>query len=158
MIGSKKKNPAAAAGMVACVNEFFSRLREQVTSIWRDMDRSRRWLILGITGGVLFLLIFGIIVLSRENYVPVFTGMRTNDAAEVAAYLKDNSIPYRIGQQGSAVLVPEDRVHEVRMQLASEGLPKGGVIGLEIWDQTSLTETDFDRRVRLLRALQGELT
>lgn len=143
---------------MACVNEFLSRLREQVTNIWKDMDRSRRWLILGITGGVLFLLIFGIIVLSRENYVPVFTGMRTNDAAEVVAYLKDNSIPYRIGQQGSAVLVPENRVHEVRMQLASEGLPKGGVIGLELWDQTSLTETDFDRRVRLLRALQGELT
>ena len=143
---------------MACVNEFLSRLREQVTNIWNGMDRSRRWLVLGITGGVLLFLIFGIIILAREDYVPVFTGMRTNDAAEVVAYLRDNNIPYRIGQQGSAVLVPENRVHEVRMQLASEGLPKGGVIGLELWDQTSLTETDFDRRVRLLRALQGELT
>lgn len=143
---------------MACVNEFLSRLREQIADIWKGMDRSRRWLTIGITGGVLLSLILGIIILSREDYVPVFTGMRASDAAEVVAYLRDNSIPYRIGQQGSAVLVPESRVHEVRMQLASEGLPKGGVVGFELWDQTSLTETDFDRRVRLLRALQGELT
>jgi flagellar M-ring protein FliF len=144
--------------MVACVNEFFSRLREQVANIWKDMDRPRRWLTLGVTVGVLLFLVVGLVVLSRDTYLPVFTGMRASDAAEVVAFLKVNSIPYRIEQQGGAVLVPEGRVHEVRMQLASEGLPKGGVIGLELWDQTSLTETDFDRRVRLLRALQGELT
>ena len=84
--------------------------------------------------------------------------MQTEDAGEVVAYLKQASIPFQIGQQGSAVLVPEGKVHEIRMQLASEGLPRGGVVGLELWDHTSLTETDFDRRIRLLRALQGELT
>ena len=122
------------------------------------MDRGRRWLVLGSTGGVLLFLLFGIIYITRVDYVPVFTQMQTEDAGEVVAYLKQASIPFQIGQQGSAVLVPEGKVHEIRMQLASEGLPRGGVVGLELWDHTSLTETDFDRRIRLLRALQGELT
>jgi flagellar M-ring protein FliF len=149
---------AAGIGMVACVKEFFSNLEEQLSDIWRGMDNSRRWLVLGLTAGVLFFLIFGIIHLTRADYVPVFTKMQAEDAAEVVSFLKDQSIPYQIGQQGTAVLVPQGKVHEVRMQLASEGLPRGGVVGLELWDHTSLTETDFDRRIRLLRALQGELT
>jgi flagellar M-ring protein FliF len=144
--------------MVACVNEFFSQSWEQFLDIWTGMDRPRRWLVLGITGGVLLFLIFGITRLASDNYVPVFTKMEPEDAAEVVAFLKDQNISYQIGQQGSAVLVPQGKVHEVRMQLASQGLPRGGVVGLELWDHTSLTETDFDRRIRLLRALQGELT
>ena len=122
------------------------------------MDRGRRWLVSGSTIAVLLFLIFGIMYVTKSNYVPVFTQLQADDAAEVVTYLKQANIPYQIGQQGSAVLVPEGKVHEVRMQLASEGLPRGGVVGLEIWDKTSLTETDFDRRIRLLRSLQGELT
>lgn len=144
--------------MVAFVNEFLSNLREQLMDIWEGMDAPRRWLVLGLTAGVLVFLIFGIRNLTSTDYVPVFTKMQAEDAAEVVAFLKDQNIPYQIGQQGSAVLVPQGKVHEVRMQLASEGLPRGGVVGLELWDHTSLTETDFDRRIRLLRALQGELT
>ncbi|NMB44870.1 MAG: flagellar M-ring protein FliF [Firmicutes bacterium] len=140
------------------MNEFFSHLRQQVSDIWRGMDKPRRWLVLGLTGGVLLFLIFGIVRMTSVDYVPVFTKMQTEDAAEVIEFLKDQGIPYQIGQQGSAVLVPQAKVHEVRMQLASEGVPRGGVVGLELWDHTSLTETDFDRRIRLLRALQGELT
>ncbi|NMB13226.1 MAG: flagellar M-ring protein FliF [Firmicutes bacterium] len=140
------------------MNEFFSRLREQSLGIWRGMDKPRRWLVLGITSGALLLLILGTMRFAGDDYVPVFTKMQPEDAAEVVAFLKDQNIAYQIGQQGSAVLVPQGKVHEVRMQLASQGLPRGGVVGLELWDHTSLTETDFDRRIRLLRALQGELT
>lgn len=144
--------------MVAWLNEFLSNLREQIANIWGNMDQQRRWLVIGATVGVLLFLVFGISHLTKVDYVPVFTQMQMEDAAEVIAYLKQANVPYQIGQQGSAVLVPQGKVHEVRMQLASEGLPRGGVVGLELWDHTALTETDFDRRIRLLRALQGELT
>lgn len=101
---------AAGIGMVACVKEFFSNLEEQLSDIWRGMDNSRRWLVLGLTAGVLFFLIFGIIHLTRADYVPVFTKMQAEDAAEVVSFLKDQSIPYQIGQQGTAVLVPQGKV------------------------------------------------
>ena len=122
------------------------------------MSRGRRLLVAGSTAAVLLFLIFGITYLTRPAYAPVFTQLEFEDAAEITKYLQQANIPFQIGQQGTAVLVTKDKVPEIRMELAAEGLPRGGVVGLEIWDKTSLTETDFDRRIRLLRSLQGELT
>lgn len=105
---------------------------------------------LGLVGAVVFF--------SRPSYDVLFTNLAPADAGEITQRLQELKVPYRLGGDGRSVLVPRDKVYDLRNRLAMEGLPKGNAVGFEIFDQTKLGVTDFERRVQYLRALQGELT
>ena len=66
-------------------------------------------------------------------------------------------IDYKLAEDGTTILVPANLKHQLRLDLANE-LPQGGVIGFESFNNTKFGETDTDKRVRYLAALQGELT
>lgn len=72
--------------------------------------------------------------------------------------LKEKKIPYRLSQNGTAILVPKEQVYDIRLSLAAEGLPKGGGVGFEIFDRTNLGTTDFVQKLNYQRAMQGELS
>ena len=93
----------------------------------------------------------------KDNYQLLFKDLAANDAGEVVTKLKELKIPYRISEGGNGILVPKEKVYEVRMTLASIGLPKGAGVGFEIFDNTRLGMTDFTQNVNYQRALQGEL-
>ncbi|MDP2154824.1 MAG: flagellar basal-body MS-ring/collar protein FliF, partial [Sulfuricella sp.] len=59
---------------------------------------------------------------------------------------------------GGAILIPADRVHDVRLRLASQGLPKGSVVGFELMENQKLGTSQFLEQVNYQRALEGELT
>jgi len=92
-----------------------------------------------------------------RGYVPLYTGLEPADAGEIVEALEEEGVDYRLPSEGT-VLVPAAEVHRVRLQLASSGLPRGGVVGFEIMDSPRIGSTDFERRVNYLRALQGELS
>ena len=96
---------------------------------------------------------------NKPDMVPLFTNMETKDAGEVAAKLKEQKIQYEVqeNKQGTTILVPSKNVHDARLQLASEGLPRGNK-GFEIFDDSKLGVTEFQNKVNYLQALQGELT
>ncbi len=104
-------------------------------------------------GGLIALSMTG----SAVNYKVLFSGMTPEDAAEIVEKLKEQRTPYKIEGNGTAIMVPESDVHEVRLALAGEGLPRGGGVGFEIFDKTSFGTTDFVHRLNYQRALQGEL-
>lgn len=93
----------------------------------------------------------------ESDFHPLFTGMSSEDAAAVVQKLKETGIEYRIGQNGTSVLVPEAKVDEIRLELAAAGLPKTGRVGFELFDKTNLGVTDFTEHVNYRRALEGEL-
>ncbi|HEY2734347.1 MAG TPA: flagellar basal-body MS-ring/collar protein FliF, partial [Polyangiales bacterium] len=66
-------------------------------------------------------------------------------------------IPYSFGSDGTTLLVPEAQVHETRLMLASDGLPNGGGVGFEVFDQQRFGESEFSEQVKYHRALEGEL-
>lgn len=102
---------------------------------------------------------FGLIFffVNRPVFKPLYTDLSSQDAAEVVAWLKKESVPYQIYNDGTAIRVPEEKVYDIRLSLASAGLPKGSGVGFEIFDQTNLGATDFVQHVNFQRALQGEL-
>ena len=114
---------------------------------------------LGI-GLVVFIgLVVGLILLSgRQELVALFTGLDPRDSGEIVRKLDEQGIPYRLSDQGRTILVPQDQVYRLRIDLAAEGLPSGGVVGLESFKEASFGSTEFDRRVQYAAALQGELT
>lgn len=99
-----------------------------------------------------------IFVANRTDYRPLFTNLTAEDAGEIVKKLKDSKTPYQITADGKGVLVPSDKVYELRMSLASEGLPQGGGVGFEIFDRKNFGMTEFVQKLNYQRALQGELS
>lgn len=87
----------------------------------------------------------------------LFTNLAADDASAIVDRLKEMKVPYELSGGGTAVLVPGEQVHDLRLQLAGQGLPHGGGFGFEIFDRTNLGMSDFVQKVNYRRALQGEL-
>lgn len=107
--------------------------------------------------GVFFSLIF-FALFSSTDYQPLYTSLTPEDAASIVSVLRENNIPYQLSENGSTILVSENQVYETRLTLANQGLPRGGIVGFEIFNSTRLGETEGDRELRYVVALQGELT
>jgi len=103
----------------------------------------------------------GVIGLSRwqreSSLKPLYTGLAPEDASAMVQKLHEGGVDYKIAGNGSELLVPEDKVAELRLEMAGLGLPKTGRIGFEIFDKTNFGITDFAEHVNFRRALEGEL-
>ena len=135
------------------------KILSQIRETWNKLPRGAR-LAVGSAGVVTVGAVLVLAVLSSRGpaYDPLFTGLDPRDAAEIVSRLDKEKVPYRLEAGGTAILVPSTSVHRMRLLLSSEGLPRGGVVGFELIDQSSrIGATDFDRRLNYVRALQGEL-
>jgi len=102
---------------------------------------------------------FGVMffVVNQENYQVLYNGLSPDDAGAIVTRLKEQNIPYKIASGGSSVMVPEKSVYETRLALAGEGLPGGGTVGFELFDNPDFRTTNFVQQLNYRRALQGEL-
>jgi flagellar M-ring protein FliF len=87
----------------------------------------------------------------------LFGNLREADAAEIVQSLNEWKVPHEIVADGAAINVPADRVYETRMRLVSAGVPRGGHVGFELFDDSDFGVTEFAQRVNYQRALQGEI-
>jgi flagellar M-ring protein FliF len=94
----------------------------------------------------------------NQSYSVIYSHLELKDASNVIARLKELKIPYEIRDKGTAVAVPKNRADDARLGLAEKNLPAGGAVGWEIFDESKLGATDFDRRIQLIRAISGELS
>jgi flagellar M-ring protein FliF len=106
-----------------------------------------------IVGVLLLLTLWG----RGGDFRPVFTGLSDKDGGAVIAQLAQMQVPYK-NEPGGTILVPAGQVYDVRMKLASAGLPKGSLVGFELLDKPSMGQTQFNERLNFQRALEGELT
>jgi flagellar M-ring protein FliF len=88
---------------------------------------------------------------------PLYTALAPEDASAMVAKLRESGVVYKVGENGTSLLVPEARVAELRLEMAGLGLPKTGRIGFEIFDKTNFGITDFAEHVNYRRAVEGEL-
>ena len=90
-------------------------------------------------------------------YGVLFRDLRESDAAEITTALSQMQVPYRLADEGKTILVPDEQVYDTRMKLVSQGVPKGGSVGFELFKDSDYGVTEFAQRVNFQRALQGEL-
>jgi|SRR5271157_424094 len=93
----------------------------------------------------------------EADFRPLFTGIAPEDAGGVVQKLKESGVEYRLGEANGAILVPSARLAELRIAMASAGLPKTGRIGFELFDKVNLGATEFTEHVNYRRAIEGEL-
>lgn len=102
--------------------------------------------------------VLGLLRWERESGLkPLYTGLAPEDASAIVQKLREAGVDYKIVNNGTELLAPEDKVPELRLQMAGLGLPKTGRIGFEIFDKTNFGITDFAEHVNYRRALEGEL-
>jgi flagellar M-ring protein FliF len=107
--------------------------------------------------GVLGLLIFSVIWARRTAYEPLYSRLDVDDQAAIVSYLRENKIQYQLDPTANAILVPKDQVHEAKLALAQEGLPRGGGKGFERFEEQKMGSSEFDKQVAYARAVEGEL-
>lgn len=135
----------------------FSILR-QARDFWIALSLGRRIaLVTTVLGVVIGVLAFSFYA-TQQTYTYLFTELSPEDASAISAKLKEMKVPFKVEAGGSAIGVPEERVHELRLELAGQGLPRGGGVGFEIFDKSHLGATEFEQRINLRRALEGELS
>jgi len=91
------------------------------------------------------------------DYRVLYANLSDKDGGAILAQLSQLNVPYRHADGGNAILVPADKVHDVRLKLAQAGLPKGSTAGFELLDNARFGQTQFQERVTWQRALEGEL-
>ncbi len=92
------------------------------------------------------------------TFAVLFTNISERDGGNIIAALQQMNVPFKFTESGGALLVPQQQVHELRMRLASQGLPKGGVVGFELMETQKLGMSQFIEQINFQRALEGELT
>ncbi len=101
---------------------------------------------------------FMMIRMTTPQMVPLFTDLPMDDSASIVKDLERQGVTYEIKNGGAIILVPQEKVARLRMNLAENGLPKGGGVGYEIFDKSdALGATTFIQNINHLRALEGEL-
>jgi flagellar M-ring protein FliF len=91
------------------------------------------------------------------DFKPLYTGLAPEDAGAIVQKLKESGIEYRLPESGGVVMVPSARLAELRLVMATAGIPRSGRIGFELFDKANLGATEFTEHVNYRRALEGEL-
>ena len=132
-------------------------LLKQMVEIWKELGLNQKITVaataLAVLAGVVSVLIWS----GRTEYSLLYGNLDPAEAGRVTKALQENNIEYKISGGGSAILVPKSSVHQMRMQLATQGIPKGEGIGYELLDKNTLGMSDFMQHANYNRAVQGEL-
>lgn len=130
---------------------------DQLARLIRTLSIRQRW----TTAAVVVMVAAGVFAFSRwereAGFRPLYNGLSPEDAGMVVQKLKENGTPYRLLNNGATIAVPDEKVPELRLEMAGAGLPKNGRIGFELFDKTNFGITEFAEHVNYRRALEGEL-
>jgi len=135
----------------------FSNYSSQITAVVKRLTLGQK---IGIVVSMIASIAALVMLINWANkptFGLLFSNLNPADASKIIDKLKQSSIEYQIGDDGKAILVPRDRVYELRLQMAGQGLPQTSVVGYEIFDKPSFGMTDFTQKVNFKRALEGEL-
>ena len=124
---------------------------------FRRLDARQK--MIGMAGAALLLalLVGGWLWTRDPPYALLFSIQDEKDGGQIVAALSQQNIPYRFSDGGRSILVPQAVVHDTRLRLASQGLPKGGLVGFELMETQKLGVSQFAEQINYQRALEGEL-
>src|SRR5215213_9853575 len=126
----------------------------QLAAFWGKLSTPKRIALVTLTAAGIGLVVLVTTLGNRQKFGYLYTELGTEDAAAIVEKLKTQQVPYQLENGGSAIMVPEERVAALRLELAGGGLPRGGRVGFEIFDQARIGATEFEQQVSLRRALE----
>jgi len=111
-----------------------------------------------VAGAAAIAIVVAMVLWAKQpDYRTLFSNLSDQDGGAIVTQLTQMNVPYRFSDNGGALEVPAEKVHELRLRLAQQGLPKGGAVGFELLDQEKFGISQFSEQVNYQRALEGEL-
>ena len=125
---------------------------------WMNRLRANPKIPLIVAGAAAIAILVAMVLWAKSpDYRTLYSNLTDQDGGAIVTQLTQMNIPYRFSDNGGALEVPADKVHELRLRLAQQGLPKGGAVGFELLDQEKFGISQFSEQVNYQRALEGEL-
>jgi flagellar M-ring protein FliF len=156
MAGAGGATPGLGAPGFGSLDEGLSTFGQRVPFVSNLRGNPR--LPLMIAAALALALLVGLWLWSRApDYRVLFSNLSDRDGGAIITALQQMNVPYKLADAGGAILVPSDQVHEVRLRLASQGLPKSGSVGFELMDNQKFGISQFAEQVNYQRSLEGEL-
>lgn len=140
----------------------FKALFSQLVVFFGKLNQAQKIIIGAAVTGIVAFLIFLVVYTSggskesSDGYQVLFDQLSAEDAAKVIEQLEKDKIPYRVPRE-NVIEVPKEVVYKERIAIASQGIPKEGHVGFELFDKQEFGATSFDQEVKFRRALEGEL-
>lgn len=132
-------------------------IKQSVQTFWNNLSSPQKIITvlapLIVAGALIYLVMWA----GRPQYVAIFTKLNDADAGAITTKLKDLKADYQLADNGSTVMVPQQSAADLRLQLASAGLPQESKFSFSNLDTMRLGETDADRKLRYALGLQNEL-
>jgi flagellar M-ring protein FliF len=117
-----------------------------------------RNIVLGVGAAIVLAIMVAVYMWSQQpEYRILFANFTDRDGGAITASLDQMAVKYKFSEGGAAILVPANQVHDVRLKLAAQGLPKGGNVGFELMENQKLGVSQFLEQVNYQRSLEGEL-
>jgi len=138
--------------------DFLKKVWSQVQEANKSLSAGKKAALAFVGVATLVGVLFVAYTAKKPDYQVLFSGLSSEDAGSISQKLSEGKIEYQLMADGSAIMVPAEKVHELRLQLATQGLPAGGGVGFEIFDKSTFGMTDFVQKLNFKRALQGELS
>ncbi len=143
------------------MSDFFKQLIQQLNTLWGKLSVTQK-VVLSSTIVISFVGIVGLVMWSSgagspSGYSTLYSNLELEESGSIIEALKEAKVDYKVESNGAVIMVPTERLYEMRMQLAKLGLPKSTSTGYEIFDKTNLGQTDFVQKLNYIRATEGEL-
>jgi len=136
---------------------YFEEYLTYFKDIWNKLGINQRISVVGFAVFITSLFVVLVLWSNRPDYSLLYSKLDQSDAAAIIEKLRDMKINYQLKDSGRVIYVPGDKVYELRLEFAAQGVPKSKGIGFEIFDKTNFGITDFVQKMNYIRAIQGEI-
>ena len=139
------------------MGEYLSKVFVQIREFVKSLSPIKRAGLVGV--GVAIVAGIGAMVFwaGSTNFVPLMTNLNPEDSTNIIRILRDKHIPFKVDPTGKNISIPPESMYELRLELATMGLPQSSIVGYEVFDKQQLGATTFIQKVNQKRAQEGEL-
>lgn len=137
---------------------FWAQFTEQIKKMWSGFTTAQRATLAAVSAMAIIVTIYLVWLAQNPNYEPLFTDLDPKTASAYTSKLDEMKVAVKLADEGRTIMVPAKDKYKLRIDLAGQVDAPGSVVGYEIFNETKFGETDTDKRMKYLMALQGELT
>jgi len=126
-----------------------------LTQAWARLTNPQKIGLMGAVAAVIAIVVSSAMWGSAPEYRVLYSNLSDRDGGAIIESLQQMNVPYKF--TGGAIEIPAAQVPEMRLRLASQGLPKGSTAGFELMENQKFGTSQFLEQVNYQRALEGEL-
>lgn len=130
---------------------------ETMQERWQGLGRTRQLVAIIMAAAILLAVLLLVLTPPKKEYVTLYSNLDAAQASPLLQYLKERGIDFQLDHFGTTIKVPANVADELRIEMAGRGMPFAQGLGFELFDEDQFGLTDFERQVKLQRALQEEL-